>query len=139
MSLNKTCLIGNLGQDPETRTLPNGTKVAVLSVATSDKWKDRESGEAKEKTEWHRVSFYGRLAEVVAEYAKKGRQVYVEGRLRTRKWTDANQVERWSTEIAGYEFQLLGPKPGGQEHAAPAGRQVAPATGFDDTDDDIPF
>jgi single-strand DNA-binding protein len=138
MSVNKTTLIGNLGADPETRTLPSGKKVAAFSLATTDKWKDRTTGEAKEKTEWHRVVVYDRLAEVVGEYAKKGRQVYVEGKLRNRRWTDDAQVEHFMTEIVGYEFQLLGAKPaGGETPAAP--RQPGPSTGFDDMDDDIPF
>jgi single-strand DNA-binding protein len=137
-SLNKSTLIGNIGQDAESRSMPNGKKVASISIATTDKWKDRESGEVKEKTEWHRVTFYDRLAEIVAEYGKKGRQVYVEGRLRTRKWTDKDGIDRWTTEIVGYEFQMLGAKPAGQEPAPPA-RQAAPATGFDDMDDDIPI
>ncbi len=138
MSLNKASIIGNLGQDAETRNMPDGRPVATVSIATTDKWKDRQTGEAKEKTEWHRVTFYDRLAEVVAEWGKKGRQVYVEGKLRTRKWTDPQGVERWSTEIVGHDYQLLGAKPGGQQPAVPAG-QAKPATGFDDMDDDIPF
>jgi single-strand DNA-binding protein len=138
-SLNQATLIGNLGGDAETRSMPNGTKVANLSIATTDKWKDRTTGEAKEKTEWHRVTFYDRLAEVVAEYGKKGRQVFVAGKIRTRKWTDAEGVVRWSTEIVGYDFKLLGAKPAGQEGAAPTGQPKPATAGFDDMDDDIPF
>lgn len=138
-SLNQAALIGNLGGDAETRSMPNGTKVASVSIATTDKWLDRESKEPKEKTEWHRVTFYDRLAEIVGEYGKKGRQVYVEGKLRTRKWTDPQGVERWSTEIVGYDFKLLGPKPAGAPEQTPPASQAKPATGFDDMDDDIPF
>lgn len=136
-SLNKTMLIGNLGRDPELRVMPDGRAVATFSVATTDKWKDRESGEAKEKTEWHRVVFYGGLAEVARDFAGKGRQVYVEGKQRTRKWTDQAGVERYTTEVVGQELILLGPKPEGSEQHGTPPRQPVPAGG--DMDDDIPF
>lgn len=134
MSLNQVNLIGNLGGDPEMATMPTGRQKARFSLATTDKWKDRESGEAKEKTEWHRVVFYDRLAEVAGEYARKGRQVWVQGKLRTSKWTDKDGVERYTTEVVGYDLQLLGSKPGDK---AAQGAPTGPVG--DDQDDDIPF
>jgi single-strand DNA-binding protein len=136
-SVNKTTLIGYVGQDAEIRRLDNSKAVATVSIATTDRWKDRVSGEAKEKTEWHRVTFYDRLAEVVHEYGKKGRQVYVEAKLRNRRWTPEDGVERFATEIAGYEFQLLGAKPPVHGAQAPGGRPAGPAV--DGQDDDIPY
>jgi len=112
-SVNKVILVGNLGADPETRYLPSGDAVTNLRLATTDKYKDKASGEMKESTEWHRVSFFGRLAEVAGEYLKKGSSVYVEGRIRTRKWTDQAGVERYSTEIVGEQMQMLGGRSGG--------------------------
>jgi single-strand DNA-binding protein len=149
-------LIGNLGRDPETRYSPDGAAITNVTIATSDRWKDKASGEMKEATEWHRVVFFGRLAEIAGEYLKKGRPVYVEGRLKTRKWTDKEGVEKYTTEIVAAEMQLLGSREGmgggddaaGGQRSAPAARPAAarPAasapkssTGFDNMDDDIPF
>lgn len=112
-SVNKVILVGNLGADPEVRYLPSGDAVANLRLATTDRYKDKASGEMKESTEWHRVSFFGRLAEVANEYLKKGSSVYVEGRIRTRKWTDQSGVEKYSTEIVGEQMQMLGGRSGG--------------------------
>ena len=108
MSVNKVILVGNLGNDPEVSFLPSGEGVANFSIATSERWTDKSTGEKHENTEWHRLTAYGRLAEIAAELLKKGRQVYVEGRLRTRKWTDKQGVERFTTEIIVRELQLLG-------------------------------
>src|SRR3954451_5238682 len=156
-SINKVIIVGNLGADPETKYLPSGDAVTNIRVATTDKWKDKASGEKKEATEWHRIAFFGRLAEVAGEYLKKGSQVYVEGSLRTRKWQDKDGQERYSTKIRGDVMQMLGRREGGGEaralpergaaRAAPQG-QAAPASGapaakktgkFDDMEDDIPF
>src|SRR5688572_32056036 len=113
-SVNKVILIGNLGRDPETRFLPSGDAVTNISIATTDKWKDKASGEMKEATEWHRVAFFGRLAEIAGEYLKKGSQVYVEGSLRTRKYQDKETgKDRYATEIRGEEMKMLGSRPGG--------------------------
>ena len=106
-SVNKVILIGNLGKDPEVRYMPSGEAIANISVATTDSWKDK-SGEKQEKTEWHRVSFFGKLAEIVGEYLKKGSQVYIEGRLQTRKWVDKENQERYTTEIVADRMQMLG-------------------------------
>src|ERR1700722_11924915 len=129
-SVNKVILVGNLGADPETRYLPSGDAVANIRLATTDRFKDKTSGEMKELTEWHRVSFFGRLAEIVNEYLKKGSSVYIEGRIRTRKWTDQAGVEKYSTEIVAEQMQMLGgrggPGGGGEEggysNRAPAER-----------------
>jgi single-strand DNA-binding protein len=165
-SINKVIIIGNLGKDPEVRYTPSGSAVCNITVATSRQWKDKTSGEKQEETEWHRIVFFDRMAEIAGEYLKKGRPVYVEGRLKTRKWTDKDGVEKYSTEIMAENMQLLGGREGGGggggdegggggysrgasgggERAAPAPRQAPqrPAaqkssTGFDDMDDDIPF
>ena len=111
--INKVILVGNLGADPETRAMPSGTTVANLRIATSESWRDKQSGEQQERTEWHRVVLFGRLGEVAAEYLKKGSQVYIEGSLRTRKWQDKSGVERYSTEIVGNDMQMLGGRGGG--------------------------
>ena len=155
-SVNKVILVGNLGRDPEMRYLPSGEAVANLAIATTDKYKDK-SGQLVEQTEWHRVAFFGRTAEVCGQYLKKGSQIYVEGSLRTRKYTDKDGVEKYSTEIRGDRMQMLGGRSGGgmaemddfnQAPAAPSRapqRPAAPAqqrpasSGFDDMDDDIPF
>jgi single-strand DNA-binding protein len=158
-SVNKVILIGNLGKDPEVRYAPSGSAIANVTIATSRSWKDKNSGERQEETEWHRVVFYDRLAEIAGEYLKKGKSVYVEGRLKTRKWTDKEGVEKYTTEIIAQEMTMLGGRDGGggggddmgggsapAPRAAPA-RSAAPApkpaakssTGFDDMDDDIPF
>ena len=156
-SVNKVIIVGNLGKDPEVRYAPSGSAICNITVATSRQWKDKTSGEKQEETEWHRVVFYDRLAEIAGEYLKKGRPVYVEGRLKTRKWTDKEGVEKFTTEIVAAEMQLLGGREGGGggddggggQRSAPAPRPAAgrpaasaPAkssTGFDDMDDDIPF
>jgi single-strand DNA-binding protein len=155
--INKVILIGNLGADPETRAMPSGTTVANLRVATSESWRDKQSGEQQERTEWHRVALFGRLAEIAAEYLKKGSQVYIEGSLRTRKWQDKQGNERYSTEIIGNELQMLGGRGGGagggagagapeRGGAAPAyaeehsgGGGGASAARGEEFDDDIPF
>ena len=111
-SVNKVILVGNLGADPETRYLPSGDAVANIRLATTDRYKDKSSGEFKELTEWHRVAFFGRLAEIVNEYLKKGSSVYIEGRIRTRKWTDQSGQERYSTEIVADQMQMLGGRGG---------------------------
>jgi single-strand DNA-binding protein len=151
--INKVILIGNLGADPETRAMPSGTTVANLRVATSESWRDKQTGEQQERTEWHRVAFFGRLAEVAGEYLRKGSQVYIEGSLRTRKWQDKQGNERYSTEIIGNDLQMLGGRAGaGGAGAAPvsagAGSASPPAYAEESTgsgsrseefDDDIPF
>ena len=111
-SVNKVIIVGNLGKDPEMRTFPNGDKVANVTIATTDKWKDKQSGEMREATEWHRVVFNFRLAEIVEQYLRKGSQVYVEGSLRTRKWTDQAGVEKYTTEIRADQMQMLGSRQG---------------------------
>lgn len=138
--LNKVMLIGNLGADPDIRYMPNGDAVASLSLATTRRWKDRQSGERKEHAEWHRVVMFRKLAEIAGEYLKKGGQVYIEGRLQTRKWTDQQGVDRYTTEIVADEMQMLGRKSsGGVPHPADSG-QPAPEPGpGDDFDDDIPY
>jgi single-strand DNA-binding protein len=118
-SVNKVILVGNLGADPEIRFTPNGTQVATVSLATTSRWKDKASGETKENTEWHRVVFYKRLAEISGEHLKKGSQIYVEGELRTRKWPDAKNVDHYSTEVVGGELQMLGKKDAGSVPSAP--------------------
>ena len=111
-SINKVIIVGNLGKDPEMRSFPNGDQIANVSIATTDKWKDKTTGEMKEATEWHRINFNGRLAEIVGQYLKKGSQVYVEGSLRTRKWTDKDGVEKFTTEIRADQMQMLGGRQG---------------------------
>ena len=149
-SVNKVILVGNLGRDPETRYMPDGAAITNVSVATSFQWTDKASGEKKEETEWHRVVFRGRLAEVAGEYLKKGSQVYVEGRLRTRKWQDKEGQDRYSTEIMATEMKMLGSRAGsGEPREAPVEPKAAepkpgaaakkPAGKFDDMEDDIPF
>src|SRR5882757_4903909 len=123
--INKVILIGNLGADPETRAMPSGTTVANLRIATSESWRDKQTGEQQERTEWHRVAFFGRLAEVAGEYLKKGSQVYVEGSLRTRKWQDKDGQDRYSTEIRGDVMQMLGRREGGGEARAMPERGAA--------------
>ena len=146
--VNKVILVGNLGRDPETRTLPSGGSVTNVRLATTDSWKDKQTGEQKELTEWHTVVFFDRLAEIVAQYLKKGSQIYVEGSLRTRKWTDKEGKERYSTEIRASEMQMLGGKTGGSGSAnyerdaggdAPARKPAAVAEDKGFEDDDIPF
>jgi single-strand DNA-binding protein len=160
-SVNKVILIGNLGRDPETRYMPDGGAITNISIATTDTWKDK-AGEKQEKTEWHRVAFFGKLAEIAGEYLKKGSQVYVEGRLQTRKWTDKEGQEKYSTEIVADRMQMLGSRQGmgggGADRGEPPDRGDAPGGGggggaargaakpaaksggkFDDFEDDIPF
>ena len=147
-SVNKVILIGNLGADPETRYLPSGDAVANIRLATTDVWKDK-SGEKQEHTEWHRVAFFGKLAEIAGEYLKKGSPVYIEGRIRTRKWQDKDGQDRYSTEIVADRMQLLGGRGGGggggeattREPVAAGGAKAQPKAGgaFDEMDDDIPF
>ncbi len=162
-SVNKVIIVGNLGKDPEVRYMPSGSAICNITVATSRQWKDKTSGERQEETEWHRVALFDRLAEIAGEYLKKGRPVYIEGRLKTRKYTDKDGVEKYTTEIVANEMQLLGGREGGGgggmggddmgEPRAAAPRSAPPArsapaprpaptkssTGFDDMDDDIPF
>jgi len=160
-SINKVILVGNLGRDPETRYLPDGGAVTNVSIATTDTWKDKASGEKKEATEWHRVVFFNRLAEIAGEYLKKGSQVYVEGRLRTRKWQDKEGQDKYTTEIVCDTMQMLGGRQGmgegggagrgadrgeSQDRGGPPseGRPAPsaakkPAGKFDDMEDDIPF
>ncbi len=152
--INKVILIGNVGSDPEVRYMPNGNAVTTLSIATSETWKDKQTGEKQDRTEWHRVVFYNRLGEIAGEYTKKGSRIYIEGSLRTRKWQDQQGVERYTTEIIANEMQLLDTRAQGGEMpsnrpsaAAPMARQTqapAPAAadqheGFELLDDDIPF
>ena len=137
-SLNKVILIGNLGQDPEARFTPQGTAVTNLSIATNESWKD-QSGETQDRTEWHRVVMYGRMAETAAEYMKKGQMVYVEGRLNTREWEDQNQIKRKTTEIRCDNFTMLGRRsdaPSGQPQGAMSPSPSAPDS---EVDDDLPF
>ena len=151
-SVNKVILIGNLGRDPETRYMPDGGAVTNVSIATTESWKDK-NGEKQEKTEWHRVAFFGKLAEIAGEYLKKGSQVYVEGRLQTRKWQDKDGQDKYTTEIIADRMQMLGSRQGmgggerdsGGEREAVARPAAKPAAGkpagtkFDDFEDDIPF
>lgn len=157
-SVNKVIIVGNLGRDPETRYMPNGEAVTNIAVATTESWKDKNSGEKKEMTEWHRITFYRKLAEIAGQYLKKGSQVYVEGKLQTRKWTDKENVERYTTEIIADSMQMLGSRQGmgggnapsaDEEYGSAPARQSSggasrpaaskPAPNFSDMDDDIPF
>jgi len=156
--VNKVILVGNLGRDPEVRYSPNGSAVANVTIATSESWKDKNTGEKQERTEWHRIVFFGRLAEIAGEYLKKGAQIYVEGRLQTRKWQDKEGQDRYTTEIVANEMQMLGSRGGqgapgaatenfnqDQSYEAPAGGGAAKgqskgkAGATADFDDDIPF
>lgn len=166
-SVNKVIIVGNLGRDPEMRTFPSGGRVCNVTIATTDRWKDKQSGEMKEATEWHRVVFNDRLAEIAGEYLRKGSQVYIEGSIRTRKYTDKDGVEKYATEIRADTMQMLGkregmggpsgddggydsaprrsaapsraPAPAAQRSGGGGGGGSKPASGFDDMDDDIPF
>ena len=160
-SVNKVILVGNLGRDPEVRYSPDGAAICNVSIATTSQWKDKASGERREETEWHRVVFYNRLAEIAGEYLRKGRSVYVEGRLKTRKWQDKDTgADRYSTEIVADQMQMLGGREGGDASMGgggdyssappqqrtqrpaqprPAAPQAAPAANLADMDDDIPF
>ncbi len=151
MSINKVMLIGHLGRDPEIKYAASGAAIANVSIATSRNWKDKSSGEKKEETEWHRVVFYDKLAEIVGQYLKKGSSVYVEGRLKTRKWTDKDGAEKYTTEIIAETMNMLGggsrdgggsSDGGGQRQQAPSQpqrQQSKPSRNFDDIGDDIPF
>ena len=153
-SVNKVILVGNLGADPETRYTPNGDQITNIRLATTDSWKDKATGERREATEWHRVVFFGKLAEIAGQYLKKGSQVYIEGRIRTRKWQGQDGQDRYTTEVSADAMQMLGRREGGgtpdyessRGTSAPASRPAAgkasppPATpGLGDFDDDIPF
>lgn len=142
-SVNKVTIVGNLGRDPEVRYMPSGDAIANIAVATSYKSKDKSTGEQKELTEWHRISFFGKVAEIVGQYLKKGSSVYVEGRLQTRKYTDKDGIERYATEIIAENMQMLGGRGDQQERQEPAAPAVRPtpkpAPNFSDMDDDIPF
>jgi single-strand DNA-binding protein len=158
--INKVIIVGNVGGDPETRYMPSGSAVTNLTVATNESWKDKQTGEQKERTEWHRVAMFNRLAEIAAEYLRKGSQVYIEGKLRTRKWQDKGGQDRYTTEIIADEMQMLGgrggsggggnfgggapsgdaPSGGGQQGGGQqGGGNAPPQPGPDDFDDDIPF
>lgn len=149
--INKVILIGNLGSDPEVRYMPSGDAMATLNIATSESWKDKQSGETQERTEWHRVVFFKRLAEIAGEYLRKGSKVYIEGSLRTRKWQDKNGQERYTTEIVANEMQMLDSRSGGSANfepreprqqrpqEAPAAKSPSQEPTSNDFDDDIPF
>src|SRR5215510_3847457 len=152
--VNKVILVGNLGKDPETRYMPSGGAVTNLTLATSESWKDKQSGKQQERTEWHKIAMFGRLAEIAAEYLRKGSQVYIEGKLRTRKWQDKEGKDRWTTEIVADEMNMLGGKGGGASAGAGAAAGAAAGGGSSgggraavndsggppgDFDDDIPF
>jgi single-strand DNA-binding protein len=142
--INKVIIVGNLGNDPETRYMPSGSAVTNLSIATKESWKDKQTGEQKDRTEWHKVAMFGRLAEIAAEYLRKGSQVYVEGKLRTRKWQDKDGQDRYTTEIVADEMQMLGGRGGGapamnDSTSSSQDRSPPPRATGDDFDDDIPF
>tara|TARA_R110002096_G_scaffold46751_6_gene125137 strand:- start:863 stop:1333 length:471 start_codon:yes stop_codon:yes gene_type:complete len=152
--INKVIVVGNVGADPETRYMPSGSAVTNLTVATNESWKDKQTGEKKERTEWHRVAMFNRLAEIAAEYLRKGSQVYIEGKLRTRKWQDKDGNDRYTTEIIADEMQMLGGRggsggdfgggsqggsQGGSRGGSQGGGNAPPQPGPDDFDDDIPF
>jgi single-strand DNA-binding protein len=156
--INKVIIVGNVGGDPETRYMPSGSAVTNLTIATNESWKDKQTGEQKERTEWHRVAMFNRLAEIAAEYLRKGSQVYIEGKLRTRKWQDKSGNDRYTTEIIADEMQMLGGRGGGggggnfgggsqgdsqgggqQGGGQQGGGNAPPQPGPDDFDDDIPF
>jgi single-strand DNA-binding protein len=146
--INKVIIVGNVGGDPETRYMPSGSAVTNLTVATNESWKDKQTGEKKERTEWHRVAMFNRLAEIAAEYLRKGSQVYIEGKLRTRKWQDKDGQDRYTTEIIADEMQMLGGRGGdfsggGSPRSGSGSSQdsggTPPHPGPDDFDDDIPF
>jgi len=138
--INKVILVGNLGADPESRAMPSGSAVTNIRVATSESWKDKNTGDQQERTEWHNIAFFGRLAEVAAEYLRKGSQVYIEGKLRTRKWQDREGNDRWTTEVIANEMQMLGGRPGAGAPAQTQAASVAEAPPVStEFDDDIPF
>lgn len=147
--VNKVILVGNLGRDPEVRYSPSGAAIANVTIATSEGWKDKQTGEMQERTEWHRVVFFSRLAEIAGEYLRKGSQIYIEGRLQTRKWQDKEGQDRYTTEVVANEMQMLGGRSAGSGQASDTSSQFnqskpepaskPAANDFDDFDDDIPF
>ena len=145
--VNRITIVGNLGQDPEVKYMPSGGAVTNISVATSESWKDKQTGQPQERTEWHRIVFFNRLAEIAGEYLKKGSQVYLEGSLRTRKWQDQSGQDRYTTEIVASEMQMLGGRQSmdnmapsqPQQHAPQQPAAPAPAQGINEFDGDIPF
>ena len=139
--VNKVIILGNLGADPDAKSMPSGNMVANFSVATSESWNDKDTGERQEKTEWHRVVFFGRLAEIADQYLKKGSQVYVEGKLQTRKWEDREGNERWTTEIVGSQLEMLGDRMSSGSNQSNNMNQSTSKSNFsdDEFDDDIPF
>jgi single-strand DNA-binding protein len=153
--VNKVILIGNLGADPETRSMPSGMTVANIRIATSESWKDKQSGEQKERTEWHHVALFGRLGEIAGEYLRKGSQVYIEGSLRTRKWQDKEGRDRYTTEVIANDMQMIGGRSGASagggastggntgsfeaRERAPVSEPAAAGAGAEEFDDDIPF
>lgn len=142
--VNKVIIVGNLGNDPETRYMPSGSAVTNMTVATNESWKDKQTGEQKDRTEWHRVAMFGRLAEIAAEYLRKGSQVYIEGKLRTRKWQDQQGNDKYTTEIIADEMQMLGSRSGGAPAKSDSGPPPSPPPqggggSPGDFDDDIPF
>lgn len=148
--INKVILVGNLGQDPETRYMPSGGAVTNFTLATNESWKDKKTGEQKDRTEWHKVAMFNRLAEIAAEYLRKGSQVYIEGKLRTRKWQDRDGNDRYTTEVIADEMQMLGGRGGGgggtsygsgggSDKSGGSGGGQPPPPPADDFDDDIPF
>lgn len=137
-SVNKVILVGNLGKDPDAKALPNGDAVCTCSIATTESWKDKASGEKKEQPEWHRVVFFGKVAEVAGQYLKKGSSVYVEGKLTTRKWTDKEGVEKYTTEIRADTLKMLGGKPAEQQERQES-KPRDNGGGFKDMSDDVPF
>ena len=144
--VNKVILVGTLGADPDTRYTPSNAAVTNLSIATNESWKDKQSGEQKEKTDWHRVVMFNRLAEIATEYLRKGSQVYIEGKIQTRKWEDKEGKDRWTTEVVANEMQMLGSRSSGS-NSAPSSMEGSPSSNVsapkpqssDDFDDDIPF
>lgn len=137
--VNKAIIVGSVGKDPDIRYTGDGKAIANMSVATSEQWKDKQTGEKKEKTEWHRISAFGKLAEIIGEYVRKGQQVYIDGRLQTRKWQGQDGKDRYTTEIVANDMQMLGGKPsGGQKHNDQQQLQQQDS-GFDDFDENIPF
>lgn len=151
-SVNKVILVGNLGADPETRYMPSGDAITNIRLATTDRYKDKQAGEFKEATEWHRIAFFGKLAEIAGEHLRKGSSVYIEGRIRTRKWQDQSGQDKYSTEIVADKMQMLGGRQDGGSTSGAAsrnggndrpqgnrGQRPPPSNGFEDMDDDIPY
>ncbi|MBI79247.1 MAG: single-stranded DNA-binding protein [Pseudomonadota bacterium] len=142
--INKVILVGTLGADPKTSAMPSGSSVTNVSIATNESWKDKETGEKQDRTEWHRIAFFNRLAEIAAEYLKKGSQIYIEGKLRTRKWQDKDGNDRWTTEIIANELQMLGGRSASigdmpEEQTNQSEATSSPSSSSEDFNDDIPF